>query len=122
MCLLTDGGAGLDRGEARLRLIKLTKPADCGESQLRLEQCGHSGYPVADRSGPHYDGHFFDYPLEPLNALAGLGPLRATLIALSYLRSRLRPIRPEVSFEDWVVNRFGRRLYETFFKAYTEKV
>jgi protoporphyrinogen oxidase len=65
---------------------------------------------------------FFDYPLKPVNALAGLGLSRAAAIGLSYLYSWVRPIRPEVSFEDWVINRFGRRLYETFFKTYTEKV
>ena len=41
---------------------------------------------------------------------------------LSYLWIRVKPIRPEVSFEDWVSNRFGRRLFEIFFKTYTEKV
>ena len=70
----------------------------------------------------YYDGRFFDYPLKPMNALAGLGLRRAALIAGSYLQSQLRPIRPEESFEDWVINRFGRQLYQTFFKAYTEKV
>ncbi len=70
----------------------------------------------------YYRGRFFHYPLRPLNALAGLGPVEATLIVLSYLWSRVRPIRPEVSFEDWVTNRFGRRLYRMFFKTYTEKV
>jgi len=70
----------------------------------------------------HYDGRFFDYPLEPLNALMGLGLRNASAILASYVRSRLHPIRPEVTFEDWVVNRFGRRLFETFFKTYTEKV
>jgi protoporphyrinogen oxidase len=69
-----------------------------------------------------YDGKFFDYPLKPMNALFGLGPWNALLVLLSYLWSHLRPIRPEVSVEDWVSNRFGRRLYETFFKTYTEKV
>jgi protoporphyrinogen oxidase len=70
----------------------------------------------------YYGGRFFDYPLKPLNALTGLGLRRAAAIALSYAWSQCRPIRPERSFEDWVVNRFGRRLFETFFKAYTEKV
>jgi protoporphyrinogen oxidase len=70
----------------------------------------------------YYDGRFFDYPLKPVNALAGLGLARTAVIVASYLHSRWRPIRPEVSFEDWTVNRFGRRLYEIFFKAYTEKV
>jgi len=70
----------------------------------------------------YYGGKFFDYPLKPLNALFGLGIGNALLIGLSYLWSHIRPIRPEVSFEDWVSNRFGRRLYRIFFKTYTEKV
>lgn len=70
----------------------------------------------------YYDGCFYDYPLKASNALARLGLRRAALIIASYLRSQLRPIRPEASFEDWVINRFGRQLYETFFKSYTEKV
>ncbi len=70
----------------------------------------------------YFDGQYFDYPLKAANALGQLGMVKAVRMALSYGWARLRPIRPEVSFEDWVVNRFGRELYETFFKAYTEKV
>jgi protoporphyrinogen oxidase len=70
----------------------------------------------------YYNKKFFDYPLKPMNALFGLGLGNAILIGLSYLWSHLRPIRPEVSLEDWVTNRFGRRLYRIFFKTYTEKV
>ncbi|WP_244420367.1 NAD(P)/FAD-dependent oxidoreductase [Isosphaera pallida] len=70
----------------------------------------------------YYDGKFFHYPLKPVDALLKLGPLRSTRIVLSYLKARLRPIRPERSFEDWVVNRFGRLLFDIFFKTYTEKV
>ena len=70
----------------------------------------------------YYDRKFFDYPLRPLNALRGLGPVRAARILASYAKARLRPITPEKSFEDWVVNRFGRVLFEIFFKTYTEKV
>lgn len=70
----------------------------------------------------YYDGKWFDYPLKAGNALAGLGIFRAAAIGLSYLWIQLLPISPEVSFEDWVVNRFGWELYNTFFKAYTEKV
>src|SRR5208337_5408770 len=73
-------------------------------------------------SSIHYRGHFFDYPLKPLNALAGLGPLEALLVCLSYAKARLRPSAEETSFEQWVSNRFGSRLYEIFFKTYTEKV
>jgi protoporphyrinogen oxidase len=70
----------------------------------------------------YYGGKFFDYPLKPMNALRGLGLVNSFLVLLSYLWVRVKPIRPEVSFEDWVSNRFGRRLYRIFFKTYTEKV
>jgi protoporphyrinogen oxidase len=70
----------------------------------------------------YYDRRFFNYPLRPLNALWGLGLWRAGLILLSYAWSQLFPHAREDTFEQWVSNRFGRRLYETFFKTYTEKV
>src|SRR5512135_1539512 len=70
----------------------------------------------------YYDRKFFDYPLRPVDALLKLGAVRSALILASYLKARARPIRPERSFEDWVVNRFGRRLFDIFFKTYTEKV
>lgn len=70
----------------------------------------------------YYNGKFFDYPLRPMSALAGLGIVNSFFVVGSYVWSRLRPIRPEVSVEDWVSNRFGRRLYRIFFKTYTEKV
>ena len=47
---------------------------------------------------------------------------KSTRILLSYIKARLLPIKPERSYEDWVVNRFGRVLFDTFFKSYTEKV
>ena len=70
----------------------------------------------------YYKGKFFFYPLKPLNALLGLGFLQSVLIVLSYLRWQLSPYRREDTFEQWVTNRFGRRLFLTFFKTYTEKV
>ncbi|HTK28164.1 MAG TPA: NAD(P)/FAD-dependent oxidoreductase [Vicinamibacterales bacterium] len=69
-----------------------------------------------------YRGRFFDYPLKPLNVLSNLSPWTIASVLASYLRVKLRPIRTEVSFEDWVSNRFGRTLYQMFFKTYTEKV
>ncbi len=69
----------------------------------------------------YYNRKFFHYPLKPLDALYKLGPATARIL-VSYINARIRPIQPEQSFEDWVVNRFGRRLFETFFKSYTEKV
>ncbi len=70
----------------------------------------------------YYDRKFFHYPLKPADALRKLGLVRSTRILASYIKARLRPIKPERSFEDWVVNRFGRTLFEIFFKTYTEKL
>src|SRR5215469_8062603 len=70
----------------------------------------------------YYNGKFFYYPLRPLNALRGLGLWEGLLIVLSYLRWQLFPYRREDTFEQWVTNRFGKRLFQIFFKAYTEKV
>src|SRR5262249_35102009 len=70
----------------------------------------------------YYRGRFFDYPLRARNVLANLGPLTSASMFASFLHAQLRPVRPEVSFEDWICNRFGRRLFERFFKSYTEKV
>lgn len=70
----------------------------------------------------YYKGSFFYYPLRPLNALKGLGLWEGFLIVISYLKWQLVPYRREDTFEQWVTNRFGKRLFETFFKTYTEKV
>ncbi len=70
----------------------------------------------------HYRGHFFDYPLKPMNAFSGLGPLEAMRICASYAKTKVFPRRQEETFEQWVANRFGYRLYSIFFKTYTEKV
>ncbi|MEW5931366.1 MAG: NAD(P)/FAD-dependent oxidoreductase [Gemmatimonadota bacterium] len=69
-----------------------------------------------------YDGKYFDYPLKAANALRGLGLWTTVRVVASYLRSRLSPEPEEVNLEQWVTNRFGRRLYEIFFRTYTEKV
>ena len=70
----------------------------------------------------YYDRKFFDYPLRPLNALWALGPIESIRVVLSYLRWHLFPYRQEETFEQWVTNRFGKRLFNVFFKSYTEKV
>jgi protoporphyrinogen oxidase len=70
----------------------------------------------------YYRGKFFDYPLRALNALTNLGFLTSAQCLLSYAIARLRPIRPERSFADWVTNRFGKKLFTIFFQTYTEKV
>lgn len=70
----------------------------------------------------YYKGKFFQYPLQIGNTLSNLGVIESVRMLLSYLYSSIAPIKPEDSFEDWVRNRFGDRLYRTFFKTYTEKV
>ncbi len=70
-----------------------------------------------------YRRRFFDYPLKlDLNTLRNIGGLETLRIALSYSRSHFWPRSKEDSLEDFFINRFGDRLYRTFFKDYTEKV
>jgi protoporphyrinogen oxidase len=69
-----------------------------------------------------YGGKFYEYPLRVGNTVRNLGTFAAIRCAASYCWARICPKSPEVSFEDWVANRFGWRLYATFFKTYTEKV
>ncbi|HEX5229013.1 MAG TPA: NAD(P)/FAD-dependent oxidoreductase [Bryobacteraceae bacterium] len=65
----------------------------------------------------------FDYPLKlNLDTLKNLGALRTIQAGLSYIATSIWPIRPEKTLEDFIINRFGRHLYRTFFKSYTEKV
>lgn len=70
----------------------------------------------------HYQGKFFYYPLRLMNVLGALGVVQSAWIFASFLRARMFPLVPEESFEDYVSNRFGRKLYYLFFKTYTEKV
>jgi protoporphyrinogen oxidase len=70
----------------------------------------------------YYNEHYFNYPLKPINALIGLGPVESFLVGLSYLRAMFIHNQEDKTFEDWVSNRFGSRLYRIFFKTYTEKV
>ena len=69
-----------------------------------------------------YNGRFFHYPLKPLGAVLGLGIWQAIMVMMSYLRWQIRPHQREDTFEQWVTNRFGYRLFSIFFKTYTEKV
>ena len=70
-----------------------------------------------------FEGKFYSYPVKAdISTALKLGPGRVTKMMASYMRARATPIRPECSLEDFMINRFGRELYETFFKDYTEKV
>lgn len=70
----------------------------------------------------YYRNRFFHYPLRPMNALWGLGLWETLRVLCDYVLSRLFPHHEEKNVEQWISNRFGRRLYEVFFKTYTEKV
>lgn len=70
----------------------------------------------------YYKKKFFQYPLVAKNALFGLGPVESLRILASYMKAQIMPSPEEENLEEWVSNRFGRRLYEIFFKTYTEKV
>jgi protoporphyrinogen oxidase len=70
----------------------------------------------------YYRGKLFAYPLKPFEALIKLGIIESTLCMLSYGKAKLLPERSPKSFEQWVTNQFGSRLFRIFFKTYTEKV
>jgi protoporphyrinogen oxidase len=70
----------------------------------------------------YFDKKFFNYPLKKRNILTNLGLYESLLIVKSYLKAKLFPVADETTFDRWIINRFGVRLYETFFKSYTEKV
>ena len=66
---------------------------------------------------------FFDYPISlSKDTLLKLGLWRTFKIGVSYVQSALFPLKPEETLEQFFINRFGRELYRTFFKSYTEKV
>ena len=65
---------------------------------------------------------FLDYPLRGMDVIKKLGPIELTRCGLSYLWAKIKPKGREDTFEQWVSNRFGRRLFNLFFKSYTEKV
>ncbi|ELR97383.1 NAD(P)/FAD-dependent oxidoreductase [Gloeocapsa sp. PCC 73106] len=89
---------------------------------LWYEVLGDEFIQVPRLSRIYYKSKFFNYPIEPWNALVNLGIVYSFLSVYSYLKIKLRPLPVEDNFEQWVTNRFGERLYQTFFKSYTEKV
>ncbi len=70
----------------------------------------------------YFNRRYFYYPLRPANALFGLGVWNSVLVFLSYFKAQCFPHRPEKNLEQWVSNRFGKRLFKIFFETYTEKV
>jgi protoporphyrinogen oxidase len=75
------------------------------------------------KSRIYFDHSFFDYPLS-FNAktIRNFGVSKIIRIAVSYFRSKLLPVKQELTLEQFFINRFGKELYHTFFKGYTEKI
>ena len=98
---------------------------DARVNQLWLDIVGRE-YAMVDRlTRIYYRRRLFQYPLKPLNALWNMGLPDAAMCVTSYLKEQLRPgfqAKDDVSFESWIVRRFGRRLFEMFFKSYSEKL
>ncbi|MCD4718183.1 MAG: FAD-dependent oxidoreductase [Desulfobacterales bacterium] len=90
--------------------------------RLWQDMLGDDFLKVDRMSRIYHQGRFFNYPLDFINTLSNLGIAESLLIVLSYCKAQLLPYPQERSFEEWVINRFGSRLYRTFLKTYTEKV
>ncbi|MDR1305650.1 MAG: FAD-dependent oxidoreductase [Verrucomicrobiales bacterium] len=102
--------------------------ADPRVNKLWLEIAGADYDMVSRLTRILYKNRLFHYPLKPANALRNLGPLEAARCLASYLLQQFRQTPAadadiaDASFEQWVTRRFGRRLYEIFFKTYSEKL
>jgi protoporphyrinogen oxidase len=70
----------------------------------------------------YWNDKFLDYPLDGMDVIKKLGPVEVIRCGLSYLWAAIKPKGREETFEQWVSNRFGKRLYNHFFKTYTEKL
>ena len=65
---------------------------------------------------------FYSYPLKPFQALFNLGLFESILVVFSYLKVKIIKNKKIKSYEDWVIDKFGKRLFKNFFETYTEKV
>lgn len=80
---------------------------------------------VRRRSKIYMSQRYYDYPLKPFNALSGLGLLTTVHIIWDYGKEKLKQVfrpSPLLSFEDWIINQFGRKMFQLYFKQYSEKV
>ncbi len=91
-------------------------------NELWQEVLGEKFMKRPRQSRIYYNNKFFNYPLTALNALMRVGLLDTAKILCSFGAAQLFPSKTEDTFEDWVSNRFGKRLFSIFFKTYTEKV
>ncbi len=91
-------------------------------NELWLEVVGND-YEMVDRlTRIYYNKRFFHYPIKAFDALKNLGVFNAMSCVVSYGVEKLSPAKDKTTFEGWVTNRFGKKLYNVFFKTYTEKL
>jgi protoporphyrinogen oxidase len=90
--------------------------------RLWEDMLGDDFLKVSRLSHIYFQDRFLNYPIDVSNVLSNLGIVESLLILLSYFRAQLWPYPEEETFEQWVSNRLGHRLFETFFRSYTEKV
>lgn len=96
--------------------------SDSRVNKLWLEIVGSEYKMVKRITRIYYKKTFFNYPLKPFNALFGLGFFESVYCILSYFYSKIKFKKKTNTFEDWVINRFGERLFNIFFKSYSEKL
>ncbi len=96
--------------------------SDARVNELWLEVV-EKDYQMVDRlTRIYYKGKFFHYPLKATNALKNLGIVEAIRCGFSFFKEQVLPTKDTSHFEGWVTNRFGKRLFEIFFKTYSEKL
>lgn len=91
-------------------------------NNLWLEVVGRDFLMIDRLTRIFYNNRFFQYPIRPFEALAKLGPVETLRCLASYGAQLISPVPDNGSFEDWVIRAFGRRLFEIFFKTYSEKL
>lgn len=91
-------------------------------NEMWKEVLGDDFLPRKRLSRIYFNKKFFYYPLRPFDVLFKLGFWNSFLILVSYLYAHMFSLKEERTFEQWISKRFGKRLYRTFFKTYTEKV
>jgi protoporphyrinogen oxidase len=98
---------------------------DTRVNRLWLEVVGRDYRMIERLTRIYYNKHFFHYPLQPVDALWNMGFYEAARCVGSYLKEKYSPsfkVDDPQTFESWVVGKFGRRLFEMFFKSYSEKL
>jgi len=91
-------------------------------NKLWLEVVGKEYKMINRQTRIYYKKKFFNYPLKPANALKNLGLFEAARCMMSYFKERILPVKDTGTFESWVTRRFGKRLFQIFFKTYSEKL